>query len=209
MRLSCVILCVGIALSCADPVLADGANGSSGGAGSFVKISTQTANNTATFLQFVNLTSDYNTYFFDCNALVPATNAIDFDVQVAGAGPVWRTANYFGSLVANNSGNLTPIGQLTSAGTSLSVTVIGNVANTVADAIQSVSIKLWISNPSVTGISKQIIFDSAYATTAPFAEQTHGGGAYYGDGNAIIGIRIITSAGNIVSGQCTEYGLSP
>jgi hypothetical protein len=69
-------------------------------------------------------------------------------------------------------------------------------------------VQLWISNTASTTSYKLINFLAAYDNTSPVSADVSGGGAYYGDVNAVTALRVIMSSGNITSGQCSLYGMN-
>jgi hypothetical protein len=179
------------------------------GPGPGVLISTQTASASAS-LQFSgsNWSSSYNTLFLNCAGLMLSNaGGATLVFQVGeGAGPTWETtAHYTGgwhAFEADNtgggewSGNTITASDLLAAGQN-------NYSTTVP-----ASLKAYIDNVSSTTIYKQVHYSfNAFAVGDGWYEQQ--GSAYWNnDRNAITGLQIKPSAGNIASGTCSLYGMN-
>jgi hypothetical protein len=169
-------------------------------------ISTQTASNSAT-LQWTGLGSSYNTMFLDCNDVTPGNSGYNFEVQVGeSAGPTWETSNYYDGFIYIEHASATVEGVNNSDGGA--VIVATSVGSTGIASDYNLSLKLWISNMASTTAAKQMELSTSYDNGSSQVVPAQGGGAYYGDANAVTALRVLFSTGNISSGQCSLYGLN-
>lgn len=166
-------------------------------------LSTQTASNASDTLEFTNIPSGYNTVLLDCNGIVPASNNVAFQLQYGeGSTPNWETSStyrYSGSSYNTTAGATNPF----------NAAAAGIVLNTLGlSSSYSFSAKIWVSLVSSYKIAT---YQVGYQNANDGADMSwiSGSGAYTGDTGVITALRVITSSGNINSGQCSLYGLSP
>lgn len=169
--------------------------------GGLALLSTKTANNSAASLDFTALPGGYNTLQLDCNNIAPATNNVGIGLQVGeGAGPSWETANYkYAGSAYRNGTQSNPF--------SLSDSQIATFTVGLSSSY-SYSLKAFVS---MIGAYKIINFTASYmsAVDGPNLTWMTGSGAYVGDTNAISALRLLMGSGNIATGTCSLYGLSP
>jgi hypothetical protein len=167
-----------------------------------VLISTQTASASAS-LQFTSLPTSYNTLFLNCAGLLPSANATFYSIYLGeGAGPTWETgAHYTYNYIRNSSGTITSGASTTS--TYLWATLAFNT--TFPENIQ-----MYLNNAGSSSMYKAAtIYDNTINTTG--ASNTYLyiiNGYWNNDTNAITGIEIVPSTGNIASGTCSLYGMN-
>jgi hypothetical protein len=181
-------------------------SGGGPGTGPMSLISTQTASASAS-LQFTSLPTTYNTYLLNCNALLPATNAVHLQLQFGeGATPTWETASYrytVGGATDGSSWGVT---------TSTSATMIqldgGTATLTSTASWGGANFQVWISNVAGSTQDKIADWTGGFGGNTPNLAMTSGAGIYTGDTNAITAFRVQFSSGNITSGTCSLYGVN-
>lgn len=174
---------------------------SSAASGAIVLISTQTASTSAD-LRWTGLGSTYNTYLLTCTDIIPSTTSTNLLTQFGEGGtPTWETANYASVAGPLNSSN----------GTNSQTATTGFIWNSIAlvnngDGVQGIQ---WIDGLQ-SAVHKFVHGTSAISwdTSGNAGGQTMIG-TYKGDTNAITAIRVIASSGNLASGSCSLYGLTP
>lgn len=178
--------------------MSEGAIGASGG---LMLISTQTASSSAS-LQFTSLPSSYNTLFLNCaDLLFSNSTATVHPVIGEGAGPTWEsgahyTASYQWSGPSDNgAGSVTTAVDWAATGATISTTA-------------PYSMRAYMDNVGSSTAYKNITWSSASTNQAGKYYEAIGVGYWNNDTNPITGIQISPSAGNIVSGTCSLYGLN-
>ncbi len=181
------------------------ANGSAGGGGGLVLIETQTASASATLDFTACFSSTYDTYWFDVDAILPATSTDDLWMLMGtGAGPTWDTG-------ANYRWAYSQTSQLPNSA------ILGSATGPVNTHIK---IAHSLANTSTAGTDGEIYLRHPLSTTAHKrvnVKLTHldsGGNyinaqasAHYLSTTALTGVRYMFSTGNITSGTIRCYGL--
>lgn len=171
-------------------------------AGSIV-IATLIASGTTNNLSFFapNWSSAYNVLRLRCSSLIIDGNNI-IQVQV-GETPVWETsANYtVSSVVTNTAGNGSAGNTVNNATDLLGTTWKGG-----GTATTPTTIDLELDNVASTTAPKLATWRMGTFHSPPYLYDIYGHSFWAGDNNAINNLRVIVSAGLILSGQCTLYG---
>ncbi len=174
-----------------------GANG-----GSLVYLTTLTASSSAT-LDFTTISSNYDTYFFDVVALVPATSTAHMYLRFGtGAGPTWDAgANY---TYANAGFTQLGTGQNWGAAAQNQV-FLANSLGTGATGGYSAS--MWVKNINSASAYKIVVGEStAVDSSSNFVGSTIN--VLYVNTTAATGVRWLFSTGNVASGIIRCYGLA-
>lgn len=174
------------------------ANGTGGGAGAISLVSTQTANNTADNLAWTGLTGD--DYLLTVNALVPATNAVDLKVQFGqGAGPTWKTATYESAFRYITMSGTSGDSNAAAAGV-----LFANAVDNTNNGALTYTIHMF---GLASTVRHSALFTGMRANSGAYTFIT-GAGDYTSDTTAITAVRIITSSGNLSSGNASLYSIS-
>jgi hypothetical protein len=164
-----------------------------------VLIATLTASSSAN-LRFSgsNWSSSYNTLFLNCGNLLTSATGTVINVWVGeGAGPTWETtAHYTDSVIDLTNGNT---GHNTAGDADIVAGDGGSDSN--------FSIQLYISNVSASGVYKPATY-TMFGVTSGIYYYFAGGGYWANDTNAITGLELVASGGNLTSGSCSLYGMN-
>jgi len=171
--------------------------------GGLALISAQTASSSAS-LNFFPLPTGYNTFLLDCNNILNATNNTSVVLRVGeGSTPTYETSGYkySGTAYSTTGGATNPF--------SASAANI-NLATLGVSSGHGLNAKAWITYPG-TGDYLQASIAVSYmnANDAPDMTSMNLAAAYTGDTDAITALQVLAGTGNITSGQCSLYGLSP
>jgi hypothetical protein len=166
-----------------------------------VLISTQTASTSAD-LRWTGLGSSYNVYLLTCTDVIPATTSTNLLTQFGeGATPTWETSSYASTANGWNS----------SGGTNGQNATTGFIWNAIAlvnngDGVQGIQ---WIHG--IASADHKFVHGTSASSwdTSGDAGGNTMIGAYKGDANVVTAIRVISSSGNLSSGACSLYGLTP
>jgi len=176
-----------------------------GAAGALTKISTLTASSSAN-LSFTGLGGTYNTLILDCNDMLPSGTNVDLQLLFGeGGGPTWETAGYYGGITWTNS-TTNGVNNISNAA-AISLTTPSAQMDGVASPTHAVNTIVFVSKVASTADAKVATYMTGYASGDGVTVQ--GSAGYYNDVNAITGLRVLFSSGNITHGQCTLYGLVP
>jgi hypothetical protein len=174
-----------------------GTSGAAGGA--MTLVSTQNASTSAT-LQWTNLSGSYIlTYDF----LLSDTNAQNLTLQVGeGAGPTWKTTGSYqwAGVRVRGSTDLTGVAATNDSSISLSGE---NVSSAATGGVSGMARIPALQN---TGSVKTIIADSGYFNGTGICRSSITG-YWNGDTNAITGLRLLFTTGNILSGSASLYSI--
>lgn len=178
-----------------------GAAGGGGSAGNLVLISTLTANNTATSLEWTGLTD--NDFLLNVRGLTPATNGADIYLQFGtGAGPTWITAatyKYFADYWVESTNAI---------GTQSSTGAIGVQLGNVVDNTNGGLIACRINLHDLSAAVRHMVFFDGYRLNGGVPARIGGRGTAAGS-TAKTAVRLITSAGNLLSGAASLYKYVP
>lgn len=158
-----------------------------------VLLATLTASNVATVSDTTHITSTYKDYEVVFENLLPATNAVNCEIQIHGGG-AFKTTGYLGTAVDNGTG-----GNVTTY-----IPCSGTTVTTVPNNNGGVSGTFRILSPSATAQPTLIAGQFVYLGTTARIVQT--GGAWNTAG-ATDGFQVSFSSGNITSGTIKIYGL--
>jgi len=175
---------------------------SGGGATTF--ISTQTASNTATDLIFDSSTSGALTgtdYELRCRNLITATSAVTLYLQFGTGGtPTYQTANYaWNGPGMQNGGTAVDLGSNSDSGIPLAR--VGQMATTRGTSGR------WDLFNLVGAVYHDVVGISDGFTQGSIYQMLAIGGTYTGDTNAVTGLRVHSSSGNINTGSCSLYSV--
>jgi hypothetical protein len=172
-----------------------------GGSGAVTKVSTLTANNTATTLTWTGLTGD--DYDIRCRHLVPATSGTAIMLQMSHSG-TFNTTNEYGDYI--NYGQIDAAVSATSGashGSAAGITVAGD-----PDATTGVPILII----HIVGLTTAAGHDVAFQATDFGVGAAHNfsftGGGRNTTATAVDGLRLITGSGNLKTGSCTLYAVA-
>lgn len=172
------------------------------GAGTLIKISSQTASSTAT-LDFTSLSTTYSLYLFVLDLLVPASNSA-FGIRTStDNGSTWTSSaasyTYNGSWITNSGPAQTIVGQGAGA-TTASLTLGQSVLTSVA-----ISGIVWAINPANS--ANRSMFQSRIMNNSLTTVISYDAIPMRWAAEANNGIRFMFASGNIASGTITMYGL--
>lgn len=175
---------------------------SSGGAGNWVKISSQTASSSAS-IDFTTISSTYGAFacFFDY--IVPATDGVQLLIRISESSSFVSGANTYGyaSHQTNSSNSFATVSNNAATSVALSRAIIGNAAGEFVSGV------LYMINPTAAGTKTNFHFDTYMLSTAGNPERSQGGG-HRTSAAASDGLQFFFSSGNIASGTFTLYGLT-
>lgn len=174
--------------------------------GALTKISALTASSSAN-LSFTGLGSTYNTLILDCNDMLPSGTNVDLQLLFGeGAGPTYEVTNYYGGLSWVSSLPGSGVNGMTNAA-AISLTTPSSQMDGVGVPTHIANTHIFVSRVASTSHAKVATYATGYASGDGVS--VVGSAGYYGDTNAITALRIQFSSGNITSGTCTLYGLTP
>lgn len=165
-------------------------------------LSQAAGNNTS--IDFIGFTtSDFDEYELHILGLVPATDDTYPMLRISqDTGATWKSGasdynwmrTYNGVAAFDVADN--------------QIYLIGTTSNGIGNAAgENVSLIVNIIRPSASGLYKTINFKGGGLAPSGNALDVNGTGFYQGNTNAIDGIRILMSSGNISSGTFTMYGV--
>ena len=167
-----------------------------------VKISSATASASAT-IDFTGLDGAYSSYVIEMDAVIPATNAVEFYIRTGTGGtPTYQSgaSDYNYSAVEYNTGGVTGNASNGAAFMRCNARTFGTVAG------EEMSGKVNLFNPSNASANKRITGQIAYRDSLAAFTQTVFGGTYRSN-TPVTAIRFLFSSGNIASGVFTLYGI--
>jgi hypothetical protein len=162
-------------------------------------ISTLTANNTATTLQFSSLPT-YNNYVLVLDAILPATNSVSITFTFGEAG-VSKTSGYHTTFLSTSSATTTTTNTNSEANSFCAN--FNAVTNTTSHG--GVNGEYTMKNLQSTTQAKSASYvQTFYNGTSVFRHL--GSCTYTADTNAITDLFITSSSGNLASGKAMLYG---
>jgi hypothetical protein len=187
-----------------DVVRFNGATWEAAKGGQLVLLDTQTASNSSSLEFTTALDGTYDHYILELTDVVMAADNRNLFVQVTqDGGSSWKTgaADYKWTATGSGTGGFTN-SDMSDSEAQVSGVFFGNVSG------ESVNAKLDIFSPDNGSLKKHIQFEiSGFDYASGDIIRQAGVGAYIGNNNAIDGLRIIPSAGNITSGVGRLYGV--
>ena len=163
-------------------------------------IATKTASGSAS-IQFTSLPATYNTLFLNCTGLVLSANAILVGYVGEGAGPTWENGAHY----SQEGTFLTPASGFKQTDTTIATGFQGNSGSTTIPQ----SWKVYIDNVGSSSVYKMITtITSAYCGTCAGSNPSMLMSYWNNDTNAITGLELVPTSGNIASGQCSLYGMN-
>jgi hypothetical protein len=180
-----------------------GPTGPSASGSGLTLVTTRTASNSAT-IDFISvLDSTYNEYELHYYNVVPATNADTFCLRVGQSGSIisaassyHRASTYIGSIAGSAN-------EVSSTDTKITLGVVSKISNLAARPVAG---RLTVWQPSVSGIIKNIMHESAYFGSDGSFTSNRGGGALTANTNPIDSLSFLFLGGNITTGTFKLYG---
>ena len=175
-------------------------------AAGMVLIQTQTASASATLDFTTGLNDTYDDYLVIVSNLAPATDDVQFQMQVGtGGGPTWQTTLYQTSYTLHVNGSASNLG-------SSSLANMHMAASTATDGVGNASGEhwsgqIWFDNPDAAKF-QQFRFQGSYVRAASNHICSVAGAGGWFSAAAITGLRFKFSSGNIASGRISLYGIS-
>ncbi|WP_051949250.1 hypothetical protein [Methylosinus sp. PW1] len=161
--------------------------------GSWYRLATLTASNSAELFDTASLLSGCIEYEIVISNLLPSASGVDLYCQIQSGG-AFQGANYsFASHTADTGGN-TSYGATGAGGISIS-----RPGNYTANAAPGCNGSIRITDPAQSSGPKALRWDTTQPTTVSDLCHVTGGGWWTGVG-AVTGIRFFPSVGNFVSG---------
>lgn len=150
------------------------------------------------------ITAEFPAYMLVVSDYVPATDNTEFWIRVSeDSGATWEddASDYrYGRMTANDAGTVAGAGS--AADTEIAVVVsVGNASG------ESLSGVFFFTTPSSSTLFKKIFGVGCYTNNAGNILAFSIGAQYDGSANAINGIQVLSSSGDITSGGFTLYGL--
>lgn len=172
--------------------------------GSLVLIQTQTAN-ASTSIDFTSgIDSTYEEYVLVAKDVTPVTNATNLYMRISeDSGANWKAgaSDYRYAIQHNNQAAVA--GNLGSTGTTQML-----IANSLGSSTpMSLDARIHIFSPSGSVKNKLFVGDYTYLPSDGVFQMGKIGAMYAGSVNAINGIRLLMSSGNISSGTFSLYGV--
>jgi hypothetical protein len=165
--------------------------------GGWKLLATLTASASATLSDTTNLTSTYKEYEIVLTNILPATNAVNFTLQVHSGGS-FQATSYLDTILSIAGSTTVSFTSLTTA-LPLDVT-----AHTLLNTGPGFSGNLRVSNPSGTSAAKNWTGQFGYPTGSVYSMSTLAG--MWNNTAAITGFQVQMSSGNIASGTIRIYG---
>lgn len=165
-------------------------------------IATQVASASATIDFTSGIDSTFNEYLFAFTNILPATNAVNFTLQVSiNAGSSWiTTGTYARTLNLLNGSTNTPTGIVNEP----AMIVTGGLVNTTA---RTMSGEMRLFGPASTTTLKTFTWMVGYLDATDM-NCVHGSGLQTSTAaSAINGVRFAMTSGNIASGTIALYGV--
>jgi len=169
------------------------------GSGALTWLASRTASNSATIDFASLLSSTYDNYLVTIENLLPASNAVTFQLQVGtGAGPTYQATNYSANAICYSPGTYS------SGTTALDLTVTSRTSNT-ASRVGSGCIYIFDVNGAndKTVVSSVGVWDSTLA-----ADNFSYLGGRWQSSTVITSLRFLMSSGNISTGIFKLYGIT-
>lgn len=172
--------------------------------GGMVLLNTLSPNGVASTNDTTSFSSTYSNYLILFDDIAPATNTTYLRLQVATSGSNWIVAGYNGACTAPGLGSSTDA-------TSFILTPTSATTSAANDSTNAMCGFVYLHNPSRNAsVSRKTISGGmSYLTAAGgFANALPGGNAGANATQAVTGINILFSAGNIATGTIRIYGLT-
>lgn len=167
-------------------------------------IEAKPASASATIDFVTGITSTYDEYVITITDYVPATNATQLSVRISQDGgatfKAGATDYKFSRNALGDAGVNTPAGSTGATSILPTPTLSSTAANSLSGWIK-------FSGPSGATSYKKFRCEFTAIDSAGASDFITAGGAYVTDTNAINGVRILSSSGNIASGNFALYGL--
>jgi hypothetical protein len=168
-------------------------------------VATQTVSGAAA-IQFTGLAGNA-AYLLQCHNIQVATNNVHLELQVGeGATPTWQTgSNYWfaGNTLNSSNGSSSITASQAATGIILDYATTPFVGNT-GTFLNDYTIAF--ADLAQTAGYKAFDYTGHWWGTGPSLNPQTGSGAWHGDTNAITGVQLLASSGNI-SGTCNLYQL--
>lgn len=185
---------------------ASGGGGGGGGiSGPWVFISSQSANNSSN-ISFTGLSNTYLNYMIVMNDVIPATNAVNMQMQFGTGGtPTYQTTAYYWSIYGFSAVGSTETDDAANQSqfTLTNTTASHQVSNGTGAALSG---NILIHNPSQSASYHSYKTEFEYLNSGTDSDAISGGGIWHGT-TAVTAAKIFMSSGNITSGTFTLYGL--
>lgn len=165
-------------------------------------IATATASNSAT-LDFTSISnSTYRTHVLVLSSMIPQTDATSLTLRVSVAASFLSTSIYDYAIFAHNSAGASAVsgGNATAGVILMEATSWGNNTNEHINGV------VYLHNLSDAAIAKSMVWQG-HGINATAASVSATGGCTFSTTSAIDGIRILSSSGNITSGEVRLYGI--
>lgn len=176
--------------------------GAGGGGGALVFLAAQTASASATLDFTTFISSTYDDYVFRFIGVVPATDLVDFYMQVSVAGVFDTGANYVNNhYLQATSGNVSAVG---TADTTFAVRRGAEITNAAARGLSG---QIDLFNPQSTTLEKRIRGSISWSGATNYINSIMDG-SWKTAASAVDGVRFLFSAGNIASGTIRVYGVT-
>ena len=147
-----------------------------------------------------SLSDEYNCYMFVVNKLHPSGDGINIGIRFSYSG-VYKTANYSYSALQHTTG--ATVGYGTNATYMAASYLAMNVGSATGEGFSGI---FWVYNPSMTSTKPHITGLSSWENSSGTILGSNMMG-WHDTVDAIDGIRIICSTGNIHTGKFLLYGL--
>lgn len=174
--------------------------------GSAILLETKTASSSASLTFTSGIDSTYKSYEIRCSDLKPATDVVNLHLRVSeDAGSNWKSgaANYsYATLGYTDTASAQNFAS--SGDTAMVLTANASVGSDTNEALYA---HIMLYNPSASSTHKRFSWDLVYDGSSGQAVTAQGGGKYKGTTNAINGLQLFFSSGNITSGFCSLYGV--
>jgi hypothetical protein len=184
--------------------LSAGSLTASGSAGALVFLEAHTASSSASLDFTTFISSTYDTYLLYAVGIVPASNAVDLNVEIGtGGGPTYDTgSNYEWGAAGMRSDAVA----FTNAGSTGVAKLFNSMSNTAGYGFGTAS--LSATNLQSTALRKIIQGTGQFVTSAPANAFFNWGMSWNTTATAVTALRFIMSSGNIASGIIRIYGVS-
>jgi len=177
-----------------------GQPGAAGTVGAMVLLNTLVASNSAFLGDQTNITGTYSAYEIILDEILPVASGPVLYLQFSQGG-VWQTAGYFGVNAVMTTAPLSPTeynpssGQLTGTG----------ILNSAGGGVTG---RLRLNRPAVAGITHWAQGHTAYQGASVSAAADWINLTWTTNTNALDGVRLIFSSGNIASGTMKIFGIT-
>lgn len=173
-----------------------------------VLIQQQSASGSSSIDFTTGIDSGFDEYVIQFDGVLPATNAVSLQLQVSqDAGSSWKTSagNYQWVRAGAYSGSTSATLQNSAADTSISI--VDGVLDNTSTRPAAGEIRFYApSAAKITNFEARSTFYSANLA-GTYIGQFNNSGAYVADTNAINGVRLKMSSGNISGGNFRLYGV--